>query len=180
MKNRCSFVICFYLNYLNYSQNTFTPLPTTPSPVNQTPSTSQPDLHFSNNSSASLNDSRNNFLDQRPYRTVQDLPQSRNSPSNYLPSGYISQNLPSSNYVSSLPGQNTERSSPTRSTGRVRNRVSNFINSEISVYVGCFPIMPRIGYGVSCLEPGFSFHSCNEKIECTFIIEIDLSASRNV
>jgi hypothetical protein len=87
--------------------------------MQQTTSASQPDLP----NVTAINDSRSSFVDQRPFRIVQDIPQSRNSPSNFQPSGYISQNPPMPSYVAALPGQNPERCSPTRTGGRVRNRV---------------------------------------------------------
>ena len=81
--------------------------------------TSQPDLH----NVTAANDSRSSSVDQRPFRIVQDIPQSRNSPSNFQPSGYISQNSSMPSYGAPSPGQNSERCSPTRTGGRVRNRV---------------------------------------------------------
>ena len=106
------------------SQNALTPLQTAPAtalPQHQPMSASQLDLHSAViGSSSNLNDSRNSFIEQRPYRLIQDLPQSRHSPSHFQPTGYLSQNQSTSNYPA--PGVNTERCSPTRS-GRVRNRV---------------------------------------------------------
>jgi hypothetical protein len=105
------------IDFFFHSQNSI--LQSTPTNVQQTTSASQPDLH----NVAAINDSRSSFVDQRPFRIVQDFPQSRNSPSNFQSSGYISQNPPMPSYVAPSPGQNSERCSPTRTGGRVRNRV---------------------------------------------------------
>ena len=112
---------CSYLLIINWfyfrSQNAI--LQSAQTTVHQAASASQPDLH----NVTAVNDSRSSFVDQRPFRIVQDVPQSRNSTSNFQPSGYISQNPPMPSYVAPSPGQNSERCSPTRTGGRVRNRV---------------------------------------------------------
>ncbi|XP_032790549.2 uncharacterized protein LOC116927628 [Daphnia magna] len=108
-------------------QNTpIMPAPTTP--TMQATSMSQLDLH----NATSINESRNNFVDQRPFRIAQENPLPRYSPSNYQPTGYGPQNPPMSSYnMTPLPGQNSERCSPTRSSGRVRNRASNLLMAAL-------------------------------------------------
>lgn len=106
------------------------PAPTTP--TMQATSMSQLDLH----NATSINESRNNFVDQRPFRIAQENPLPRYSPSNYQPTGYGPQNPPMSSYnMTPLPGQNSERCSPTRSSGRVRNRVSPVNSMLVSSYL---------------------------------------------
>lgn len=73
---------------------------------------------------ATMSEHRNHVVEQRPYRSVQDFIPPRHSPSSYLPMGLhqhsvLSHDAPASSTPSS------ERSSPTRSSGRPRHRVNS-------------------------------------------------------